>query len=163
MVMKQRNIAVTLECFVKKGNKYLMLHRNPNKRIMPNVWMAPGGRREFNEALFEAARREITEETGLKIKNLRVKAIGNAYLKDLDQELHFHFLVADHAGGKLRHNPEDGELAWLTPRQISKLDNLLSEIQQVLPYIFSNDHKIVSYKAVYEKGNEMIEFQIEEN
>ena len=45
--MSQRNIAVTLECFVKKDGKYLMLHRNPKKRIMPDVWMAPGGHREF--------------------------------------------------------------------------------------------------------------------
>ncbi len=40
--MKRRNIAVTLECFVRKGGKYLMLHRNEDKRIMPGVWMAPG-------------------------------------------------------------------------------------------------------------------------
>lgn len=159
--MTQRNIAVTLECFIKKGNKYLMLHRDKGKKIMPNVWMAPGGRREFNEGLFEAARREIKEETGLKIKNLRVKAIGNAYLNDLNQELYFHFLIADYAGGKLRKNPEDGKLAWLTVEQISKLDNLLAEIREILLYLFADNDNIVSYKAVYEKGNKLVDFQIE--
>src|SRR5579864_2542948 len=83
--MKSRNILVTLECFVKKDNTYLMLHRNKDKRIMPDVWMAPGGKREFNEGLFECARREVLEETGLEIKNLRIKVSGNGYLKDLDQ------------------------------------------------------------------------------
>lgn len=78
--MNKRNIVVTLECYVKKDDKYLMLHRNKNKKIMPDVWMAPGGKREFNEGLFEAARREIKEETGLEIKNLRVRATGSAYL-----------------------------------------------------------------------------------
>lgn len=159
--MRQRKIAVTLECFIKKGNKYLMLHRNINKKIMPGVWMAPGGKREFNEGLFEAARREIMEETGLKIKNLRVKAIGNAYLKDLNQELYFHFVFADYAGGKLKQNIEDGELMWLTKEEISKLDNLLSEIRNLLPYLFVNNSRLFSYKAVYEKGNKMVEFQTE--
>ena len=84
-----RNIVVTLECFVKKGNKYLMLHRGAHKRIMPDIWMAAGGHREFNEGLFECARREVLEETGLTIKNIRVKAIGNAYVKDLQQEFFF--------------------------------------------------------------------------
>ncbi|MEK7533716.1 MAG: NUDIX domain-containing protein [Patescibacteria group bacterium] len=157
----QRNIAVALECFVKKDGKYLMLHRSKNKKIMPDVWMAPGGKREFNESLFEAARREIKEETGLEIKNLRIKATGNAYLKDLDQELYFHFIVGDYAGGKLKQNSEDGEFMWLTPKEISKLNNLLSEIREVMPYIFTNDDKVISYKAVYEKGNKMVDFQIE--
>lgn len=89
--MSQRNISVALECFIKKDGKYLMLHRNPTKKIMPGVWMAPGGKREHNEGLFECARREIFEETGLKIKNLQIKATGNAYLKDLDLEVYFHF------------------------------------------------------------------------
>ncbi len=140
-----------------------MLHRNSNKKIMPNVWMAPGGKREFNEGLFECAKREIKEETGLTIKNLKIKVTGNAYLKDIDQELYFHFLVADYAGGVVHQNPEDGELKWLTPSEISKLDNLLSEIHEVLPYIFNDNNDVVSYKAEYSKGNKMTSFIIEDN
>ncbi len=158
----KRNIEVGLQCFVKKDGKYLMLHRNKDKRIMPNVWMAPGGRREFNEGLFEAARREIKEETGLEIKNLRIKAAGNAHLKDLNIELYFHFIVAEYAGGKLKKNTDDdGELVWLTTEEIGKLDNLLSETKRVLSHIFKDDDKIVSYKAVYEKGNKMTQFNLE--
>lgn len=159
--MKRSNILVTLECFVKKDGKYLMLHRNHSKKIMPDVWMAPGGKREFNEGLFEAARREIKEETGLSIKNLKIKATGNAYLKDLDQELFFHFITSDYAGGRIKKNPEDGELIWLTEKEISKLDNLLAEIRKILPYIFSNNKQVISYKAEYEKGNKMVMFKME--
>lgn len=160
--MKSRNILVTLECFVQKDGKYLMLHRNGDKRIMPNVWMAPGGKREFNEGLFAATRREILEETGLTIKKLRIKAIGNAYLKDLEQEVFFHFVFADYAGGELHQHPEDGELKWLTPQEIMKLNNLLAEIEEVAPLIFDGTDQIVSYTAVYEAGNKLSEFQIEE-
>lgn len=159
--MSQRNILVTLECFVQKDGKYLMLHRNADKRIMPNVWMAPGGKREFNEGLFAATRREILEETGLAIKNVRVKATGNAYLKDLDQEVFFHFVFADYAGGKLHQNPEDGELEWFTPEEIMKLDGLLAEIKQIASLLFDGTDKVISYSAVYEKGNQLSEFQIE--
>jgi len=159
--MSKRNIIVTLQCFIKRDGKYLMLHRKPTKKIMPNVWMAPGGKREFNEGLFECARREIMEETGLTIVNLRIKVAGNAYLKDIDQELFFNFLIADYAGGELLQNQVEGVLVWLTPEEIAKLDNLLAEIKEILPYIFKNDDKIISYKAVYEKGNELIDFKLE--
>lgn len=159
--MGKRNLVVTLECFVKKGNKYLLLHRKKDKRIMPDVWMAPGGHREFNEGLFECARRVIKEETGLEIKNLRVKVAGNAFLQDLNQEFFFHFVFADWAGGEVTENNKDGKLVWVTPEEMLKLDNLLAEIHKILPYVFLNDNKVISYKAVYEKGNKMTEFKLE--
>lgn len=159
--MPERNIGVSLECFVKKDGKYLMLHRNPDKKIMPGVWMAPGGKREHNEGLFECARREIREETGLEIGNLRVTATGNAYLRDLDLELFFHFVKADWVSGEVKENPEDGELVWMTVDEIGKLDGLLSEIHEVLPYIFKDEGPVVSYRAVYEEGNRMTEFLLE--
>lgn len=159
----KRTIAVTLECFVKKGNKYLMLHRSPSKRILPDVWMAPGGHREFNEGLFECARREVREETGLEIKNLRIKAHGNAFLKGLNEEFYFHLLIADYAGGTLRPKIDDGEFVWLTEKEILKLPTLLAELKYVVPHICSRSNEIVSYKAVIEKGNEMSFFEIEKN
>ncbi len=161
--MNKRNILITLECFIKKDGKYLMLHRSPNKKIMPNVWMAPGGKREFNEGLFEATRREVLEETGLTIENLRVKVVGNAYLKDLDQEVFFHFVVADYKSGEVLQNPEDGKLEWLSPKEIIGLDNLLAEIKEVAFHLFDEEGGVISYKSVYEKGNRMIDFHIEES
>lgn len=158
-----RNLTVSLEVFIRKNGKYLMLHRHHNKKIMPDVWIAPGGRREHNEGLFECARREVLEETGLKIKNLRIKATGNAYLKDIDQELFFHFIAADWVSGEVVHETDVGELVWLTPNQIYKLDNLLAELRKVLSYVFSKDNKVVSYKAVYDKGNNMTEFILEDS
>ncbi|MBI3366323.1 NUDIX domain-containing protein [Candidatus Roizmanbacteria bacterium] len=159
--MSQRNIAVTLECFVKKDGKYLMLHRSLHKKIMPDVWMAPGGHREFNEGLFECARREILEETGLKIQNIRLKVVGNAYLKDLHTEFYFSLLVADFAAGKLKTTIKDGKFVWLAPKKILKLHNLLAELKQMIPFIFSNSDEVISYKAIYSKGNQMTHFEIE--
>jgi len=158
---KKRNIAVTLECFVKKDDKYLMLHRSPKKRIMPDVWMAPGGHREFNEGLFACARREVKEETGLDIKNLKVIATGNAYLQDLDQEFFFHFVEADYAGGEVIPEPENGELVWLTPKEMLEKENMLAEIHAILPFLFKKGGEVVSYRAVYKSGNELLEIEIE--
>ena len=138
-----------------------MLHRNPDKKIMPNVWMAPGGKREFNEGLFAATRREIKEETGLEIKNLRVKVAGNGYMKDLDQEIFFHFILADYAGGEVHQKPEDGELRWVTIEEMKNLDNLLAEIKEILPLLFDGTDKVISYTVVYEKGNELSSFMLE--
>ncbi len=162
MNTKNRNITVTLECFVKKGDRYLMLHRNPNRRIMPNIWMAPGGHREFNEGLFECARREVREETGLEIKHIRIMATGNAHVQDIDQEFYFHMLVADYESGELKTDEKDGSFEWLTKEEILKLDNLLPELTHILPHVFSDKQNCISYTAIYETSSKMTEFKIEE-
>lgn len=162
--MKLRKINVTLECFVKKGNKFLMLERDSNKRIMPGVLMACGGKREFNEGLFEAARREIKEETGLNIKNLRIRVAGNAYLEDLDEEFYFHFIFADYQAGTVIKNMPEGKLIWMNVEEILNHPNLLSEIKKIGTELFDEENpKIISYKAVYEKGNKLKYFEVEKD
>ncbi len=159
--MTKRNIAITLECFVKKNNQYLMLHRHPSKKIMPDVWMAPGGHQEAGEGLFECARREVREETGLEIKNLHVKAIGTAYIGDLDTEFHFHLVMADYDHGDLKPNITDGQFKWVTLDEIKKLPNLLAELHEISEYLFDGTKKVISYKATYDKGNHMTQFTLE--
>ncbi|MDP1721868.1 MAG: NUDIX domain-containing protein [Candidatus Gottesmanbacteria bacterium] len=156
-----RNIAVTLECFIHKDGKYLMLHRDSGKRIMPGVLMAPGGKREFNEGLFACARREVFEETGLRIKNLRIKATGNAYLRDLDQEFYFHFVFADYDKGNVLENCPEGRLVWLTPSEIFSHDKVLAEIKLLGNRLFSTTKEVLSYTAVYTSGNMLESFTIE--
>ena len=45
--------------------------------------------------------------------------------------------------------------------EILKLDNLLAEIHQVASYIFDDTNNVISYKAVYEKGNKLSSFILE--
>lgn len=153
--------SIALECYVKKGNKFLMLHRNVYKRILPNVWMAPGGHLEPGEGVFACARREIMEETGLRIKNLKLKSVGVGTLQDLNLDVYFYFITADYAGGKVHEEPENGELKWLTLEEILKLDNLLAELKIVLPFVLDPNHPVISYTAVYDKGNHMTHFNLE--
>jgi 8-oxo-dGTP diphosphatase len=160
--MKERNIATALECYIKKDGKYLMLHRHPTKRLMPNVWMAPGGKLEPGEGLYECTRREVLEETGLEIKNLKIKAVGTAYLEDLNQEMYFHFLTAEWLSGEVTAESDVGELVWLTPQEILNLDNLLAELTHVLPFVFDETSGIISYKARYDVGNHMTEIVFED-
>ena len=157
-----RKILATTECFINKDGKYLMLHRSLDREIMPGVWMAPGGKREKGEGLFEAARREVLEETGAKIKNLRVRAVGVAVLHDLELELFFEMVLADYASGEVKYDCVEGDLQWLTPKEILAQKTILAELSQVLLDILDESKPIISYKAEYLQGNKMMAFCKEE-
>ena len=159
--MAKRRIHTTFECFVEKDGKYLMLKRSPDRTIMPGIWMAPGGHVLFCRGLFAEVRRRIMEETHLSIKDIKIRAAGIVYIQDINSEFALHLLTAKYKSGDVKANPHDGELKWLKPEEILKLDMLLGELVDVLPHVFSDDPMVVSYRAVYESGNNMIEFEIE--
>ncbi len=160
--MSERMINMTVECFVEKDGKYLLLRRNPNSKILPNIWLAPGGHQEFCEGIIEATRREIREETGLEIKNIRVRVVGVSYLKDIDQEFCFRILTADYASGELKGNPDDGDFVWLSPNEMLQTENILEELKPIIPLILlDNNTNIYFVRAVYNELNRMVEFEIE--
>ena len=51
-----------------KTNKVLLLQRNDGN----NVWEIPGGKRENNEDIVDALKREVQEETGLIINEYKI-------------------------------------------------------------------------------------------
>jgi 8-oxo-dGTP pyrophosphatase MutT (NUDIX family) len=159
--MEYRPILLTVDCFIKKENKYLLLHRNPQKRILPDILLGPGGKLELKEGLFEATRREIKEETDLNIRNLAIRAVGMAYLMDIHEEVSFHLVTADYASGKVSQNNKDGVLEWYTLKEMLAHPNLLAELHTIAPIIFNSKNPVISYKVIYEAGNFLQKLTIE--
>lgn len=63
-------IAIAL---VERAGRYLLRVRPPGS-TMPGVWEFPGGKQEPGETLARAAARETLEETGLRVRVLRLRA-----------------------------------------------------------------------------------------
>jgi 8-oxo-dGTP diphosphatase len=55
---------------VDRDGALLMQHRDEHAPVSPNQWGLPGGRIEAGESPDEAARREVLEETGLKVTDI---------------------------------------------------------------------------------------------
>lgn len=73
--MEERRPKVGVGVVVFKDGKILL-----GKRLgshASGVYAGPGGHVEFGESFEEAARREVREETGLEVKNIRVISLSN--------------------------------------------------------------------------------------
>jgi 8-oxo-dGTP diphosphatase len=105
--------------FIRKNDKYLVLKRSPSKRFAPNVIHPVGGKVDLDEDPYTAALREVHEETGLTVKNMRLEAVINELLPPPDHNynwLIFHF-SADYESGDVL-STEEGELVWLGADEI---------------------------------------------
>ncbi|MGE4519232.1 MAG: NUDIX hydrolase [Desulfobacteraceae bacterium] len=95
---------------VKKDGKILLGKRINSHGSM--TWSFPGGHLEFKESLFECAKREVFEETGISIKNLSLGPFTN----DIFEKENLHYLtvyiIADHENGTPAVKEPDKCLQW---------------------------------------------------
>jgi 8-oxo-dGTP diphosphatase len=78
--MTQENVRVGIAVFVFKDGKFLMQQRHGAHGA--GTWSVPGGHLEFGESFEDTAAREVKEETGLEITNIRFGGVTNDYFAD---------------------------------------------------------------------------------
>jgi 8-oxo-dGTP diphosphatase len=75
-------------------------------------WAFPGGHLEMNESIEACAGREVFEEAGISISNIRYAAFTNDIFKDEKKHYVTLFVLAEYGGGDLRVNEPDKCEKW---------------------------------------------------
>ncbi len=65
---------------IEKDGKFLLVQEAQEK--VYGKWNIPAGHLDFNETIFEGAKREIFEETGCKVELTGILSISNKVLED---------------------------------------------------------------------------------
>ncbi|MBU2592224.1 NUDIX domain-containing protein [Patescibacteria group bacterium] len=132
-------LVICVNVFVRKDGKYLMLKRSSGKTYAPDVVHPIGGKIEPDEAPFLAAQREVLEEAGIKIKNMRLEAVVlelKPYKTTEGNWLIFHF-TADYDSGD-KSETDEGELILLDAKEI--LDQkLFPSVREIIGHILDPD------------------------
>jgi 8-oxo-dGTP diphosphatase len=76
--MSDQQVRVGIGVFVFKDGKFLIQRRRGSHGT--GTWSIPGGHLEFNEQFEETAKRELLEEAGVTICNVRFGAVTNDIL-----------------------------------------------------------------------------------
>jgi 8-oxo-dGTP diphosphatase len=96
--MSEQRPLVGIGVLVMNGDKVLLgLRKNAHGE---NMWAAAGGHLEFGESFEDCALREVAEETGLAIANVRLGTVTNDVFDDHGKHYVTVFMVADYAGGE---------------------------------------------------------------
>lgn len=64
------------------------------------AWQFPGGHLEYSESVFECALREVSEETGLTIRNMRTGPYTNDYFRSDEKHYITLYVIADWKHGE---------------------------------------------------------------
>jgi len=121
-------------CFVLNGDDILLMKRSPHKRIFPNRYNGVGGHIERDEDPLTSARREIKEETGISVRNLRLRAVYNIDADEATGVMLFVFTAESDSREVI--STDEGTLHWIPRLEIDKLD-LVEDLLHILPRILA--------------------------
>ena len=94
--MNERPFVGIAVIVIKKNRVLLGKRKNAHGS---GTWAFPGGHLEFNESIEDCARREIFEETGIKIKNLRYGPYTNDIFTHEEKHYVTLFVTAEYDSG----------------------------------------------------------------
>lgn len=121
-------------CFVTHGDDVLLMKRALHKRVFPNQYNGVGGHIERDEDPLTGARREILEETGLSVRDLRLRAVYNIDTGEATGIVLFVFTAMSDTRSVTAN--EEGTLHWIAPDAITNLD-LVEDLPILLPRILA--------------------------
>lgn len=150
-------LVICSNIFVRKDGKYLLLKRSPKKKFAPGVVHPFGGKLDDKENAFVGAQRELLEEAGIKVKNMRLEAVLLEITPTREMYnnwLIFHF-SADYESGKIKET-EEGEVIILSEEEILK-QNLFPSVRQVIRNILNPNDGTVFATFKFDGDGNVIE------
>ena len=115
---------VIVSAVIEKDGKLLFGRKKQNVGPYPNTWHLIGGGINQSESLFDALKREVHEEAGIKIKNIVPLSFDEDYEPNKHgKRTHYIFLVfkAQYASGTLKANDDIVQLIWVKKSLLSTI------------------------------------------
>lgn len=138
-------------CYIQNDDKTLMLHRIKKENdLHEGKWNGVGGKFEKGESPEDCVIREVKEETGLNIKNPKLKGIITfpEFSKN-NEDFYVFVFTANEFNGNLIEDCPEGHLEWIKTDKILDL-NLWDGDKYFIPLL--NKPDVFSAKLIYKKG-----------
>lgn len=115
-------------CFIESDEEILVLRRAPHKP-QGGTWGIPAGKVEQEESPLDTVKRELAEETGIKLGDEPAKYFKTIFVRYPTYDFKYHMYFV-----RLKHKPEikidensHTEHRWLKPVEALELDLIEDE------------------------------------
>lgn len=122
--------------------KYYLIHQRLKQPYF-GYYGTINGKIRWGEKVFDAAKRELNEETGLVAQKMTFLGIHHksdySANKELLEDKYFFRVRVDNFSGKLKERVPEGKNIWFTMEEIMKLPNIFPDLIGALKIYNHND------------------------
>ena len=149
---------LTTLCYIEKEGSYLMMHRIKKQQDEnAGKWIGIGGHLNEDETPEECIRREIREETGLEVDDLKHRGILTFILPAWGNELTFLYTAS--AKEEVSKECAEGVLKWIPVDEV--MDLPLWEGDRVFLPLLKEEKDFFSMKLIYDEEGRFQQYLIE--
>ncbi len=134
-------------CFITHGAEVLLLRGGPHKRLWAGRYNGVGGHIEAGEDVYTATLREIREETGLTVHELRLCGVVHVDAGDPGVGILFFVFTAKADSRAVGASP-DGVLEWW-PTDRLPLSEMVEDLPILLPKVLGLGPSASPFFAAY--------------
>ncbi|MCU0466944.1 MAG: NUDIX domain-containing protein [Anaerolineae bacterium] len=121
--------------FVFNGDDVLLMKRGAHRRVFPNKYNGLGGHVERGEHPSETAIREVYEESGLTVRDVRVRGVHHIDA-GADTGIVMYVFTAQADQREISVTTDEGTLEWVSVTAVAGLD-VVEDLPLVLPRVLA--------------------------
>lgn len=142
-----RDLRLATLCYVRRGGRTLMLHRNRKPGdYHAGKYNGLGGKLEPGESPEQCMKREVLEESGLSVEAFRLNGFITFPTFDGTNDWYVFVYTITEASGDIRDSPE-GDLHWIEDGRLLEL-NLWEGDRVFLPWL--SEPGVFSARLIYD-------------
>jgi 8-oxo-dGTP diphosphatase len=134
-------------CFVRYGDEVLLLRGGPHKRLWAGLYNGVGGHVEPCEDIRAAVLREVKEETGLDVSDVRLRGVVHVDVDDPIRGVLF-FVFTATAPGRQVVQTSAGSLEWLDVRALP-FTEMVEDLPVIQPAVLAVGPATPPFFALY--------------
>ncbi|RME30893.1 MAG: NUDIX domain-containing protein [Thermoflexia bacterium] len=139
-------------CFLFSGEDVLLLHHAPDRKDWPGRYNGIGGHVELGEDARSAALREIAEEAGVPIADLRLRGVIHVVPSETEPGVILFVFTAQALARDVRAS-EEGTPVWVPLRALSTVD-AVEDVPVILERVLAMGPDAPPFFGVSTRGEE---------
>lgn len=144
-------------CFILDKNNRKILFLKRFKEPMKGMYTGVGGKTMFAEDINLSCIREVKEETGFDVKDLKLSGVIKTILEGKNSSWVLFVYTTSNFSGKMI-DCDEGELKWVDREEAFSL-NLIGFIKRILPHILE-ENKFVEGTLFHDNNGDVLKENI---